>query len=286
MKFSYLKFATFGLLGLAGFFAMSCGSDQQGGVSEPRVYQPTSGVTQLEASIDGLDELRFVLLNDQQTDTMLTFTTTNGYFDVTLERIPADEIYFLEIRGQAAGYEEQGGVEWREIVPIFARDGATLQLAATPNDTTASLSKLDFFIEGGGEEQDFIQSWHDTYIQKRDELDDQITHEFVLGGRQVRSQRNARDEAQAQLDNITREYIEQGKPLASTMFLISQGNDHRSKVEEYSSLYENANSEVRDTKYGIDLNNRLHRITQYNPNLDFKNLLAARNSQLLPFQVK
>lgn len=273
------------LLGVIAVFLWSCGSGSRGEKRSSTLqnYQAKPASTHLWGNIDGVDELHFVLFNDRQTDTMVVFNVAGGMVDVILEKIPANEIYFLEIRGKAEGYEEQG-VYWREVVPMYAQDGGELELVAETYDEGASLSNKRFHLKGGGEEQEFLEAWHRAITDKQDELDDHVTHEFVIGaGREVRSQRRAAEDSRLALEKINHEYIAKGKPLVATLFLISQENDHRSKVDEYTALYDKASAEAQQTKYGIDLNNRLVRITQFNPELDFEKLLAARDGALKNF---
>lgn len=264
--------------------AWSCGSgDSNKRGTTLQTYQPKPASTHLRGFVEGVDELHFVLFNDRQTDTMVVFSVEGGAIDVILEKIPANEVYFLEIRGRADGYEEQT-VYWREVVPMYAQDGAELELVSVETEDDYSLSNRRFHLEGGGEEQDFLESWYRAVSEKQDELDDQISHQFVIGGgQQARAQRQAIESGRQELEQINRDFIAQGKPLIATLFLISQENDHRSKVKEYEEIYDKVSAEARQTKYGIDLNNRLIRITQFNPQLDFENLLAARNSQLHNF---
>lgn len=273
------------LSALIAVLAWSCGSGSNSNKKDATLqnYQAKPASTHLRGYIDGVEELHFVLFNDRRTDTMVVFSVAGGAVDVILEKIPANEIYFLEIRGKAEGYEDQG-VYWREVVPMYARDGSELELVAVDDEEGASLSNRRFHLEGGGEEQDFLEAWHRAITEKMEELDDEVTLEYTIGSsREVRSNRQAAESRRQARERINQEFIGQGKPLVATLFLISQGNDHRSKVDEYSEIYDKASAEVQQTKYGIDLNNRLIRITQFNPQLDFENLLSARTAQLANF---
>src|SRR5690606_23231977 len=138
--------------------AWSCGSgDSTKRGTTLQTYQPKPASTHLRGFVEGVDELHFVLFNARQTDTMVVFSVEGGAIDVILEKIPAKEVYFLEIRGQADGYEDQI-VFWREVVPMYAQDGAELELVSVEDESGDSLSNRRFHLEGGGEEQDFLES--------------------------------------------------------------------------------------------------------------------------------
>lgn len=258
----------------------ACGQNAADQPQTLQTYTAQKGQAQLLGNIANAGQLSFNLMQDGQQEPVLSFVAQDGSFDVKLETIPVNEIYFLEIKGIAQGFSD-GSVEWREAIPVFIKDGATLTLVATPYDGYDSLSKLRFRIDGAGDEQDFLQEWNEALLQKRSELDGEVTVQMNASG--AMTSRNTQSLYEEAFNKINRDFIDKGQPLVSTLYLISKENDHRSKLDFYQGIYDQASPEVQQSKYGVDLSNRIFRITDHQPAIDLDEVLAARNSQLLPY---
>lgn len=243
-------------------------------------YTVQNGKAQLSGNISDAGQLSFNLMQDGQQEPVRSFVADNGSFDIQLDAIPVNEVYFLEVKGIAKGFSD-GSVEWREAIPVFIADGATLTLVATPYEGYDSLSKLRFKIDGAGDEQDFLQEWNDTMMQKRSELDGEVTVQMNSSG--AMTSKNTKDLYENAFNKINRDFIDKAQPLISTLYLISKENDHRSRLDFYQGIYDQASTDVQQSKYGIDLYNRIFRITDHQPAINLGELLAARNSQLLPY---
>lgn len=258
----------------------SCGQQEETQTQTLQNYVARNGTVQISGNIEDAGQLSFNLLKEDQGEAIRSFVAENGTFDINIDNIPVNEVYYLEIKGIAKGYEDRD-LEWREALPVFLEEGANLVVVASPYDGFDSFSKYKFSVEGGGEEQAFLQEWHEALMQKRSELDGQVTIQMdAAGGMSSGKSNTTYEEAYSK---INKSFVEKGLPLISTLYLISKENDHRAKVDVYQDIYERSSEEAQQSKYGIDLANRIFRITQHQPAIDLPNVLTARNSQLLPY---
>lgn len=242
---------------------MACGGSDnvQKGTQELQQYAPQVGTVHLHGNFADAGDLEFTLLSPSRKDTISTFQAAGGELDQQLEGIPTNEVYMLEIGGQ--NIDDRGAaLNWWYTLPLFLEDGAELQLQAEPiADAEVWDNPFNFSVEGAGAEQSFLESWYSAYSRTGEQ------------GGALRS---------AQIDQ---EHIQKGEPLISTMFLISQQSDHRSKIDQYQALYDQAPDHVKQSKYGVDLANRIYRIHNPTDAIDVEKLFASRTSRLLPFKI-
>lgn len=242
---------------------MACGGSDsnQKSTQELQHYEPQIGNVHLRGSFADAGDLEFTLLSPNRKDTVSSFRAPAGELDQRLEGIMTDEVYMLEIAGQ--NMDDRGAaLKWWYTLPVFLEDGAELQLVAEPiADAQPWDNPFDFSVEGAGAEQSFLQSWYGAYNRTADQGG--ISHS-------------------AQIDQ---EFIQKGEPLVSTMFLISEQRDHRSKVDQYQAIYDQAPDHVKQSKYGVDLANRIYRIHNPTSEIDVEKLFASRTSRLLPFDI-
>lgn len=247
------------------FLFASCGQNEKnssnGQVTELQQYTPQNGTAHLQGSIENAGDIGFILMAANLKDTLQTFTAPQGKLDYQIEGLAVNEVYMLEISG--VNVDDRGAnINWWYTVPIFLENGAELSLIPQKIAGADEYgTPFSFTIEGAGEEQQFLESWYRDYSV----VDMQETD---------RTARNTR---------INQEYINRESPLISTLFLISQQTDHRSNMDTYRQVYDRAPEHVKNSRYGIDLANRIYRITNYATEIDMDELLAARTSQLYAF---
>lgn len=247
------------------FMFAGCGQNEDssadGQVSELQQYTPQNGTVHLMGNIENAGDIGFILMAANLKDTLQTFTAPQGELAYQIEGLAVNEIYMLEISG--VNVDDRGAnINWWYTLPIFLENGAELSLSPKPIAGADDYSTpYSFTIEGSGEEQQFLESWYRDYSV----VDMQESN---------RAARNAR---------INQEYINRESPLISTLFLISQQTDHRSNMDSYMQVYDKAPEHVKNSRYGIDLANRIYRINNYTTEIDMEELLAARTSQLYAF---
>lgn len=259
-RFYFLKTIFAGIIAVS---LLSCGqekdADQIGThFSALKPYQAAQTSFKLSAQLPGNGDISIYLSNDNK-EHVETFMAIAGSLNVEVTEVNANEVYFLSV----SGMNEKTGY-WMQEVPLFVTDGAEFELVAdTESANTGEPHVLK--VEGGGEEQDFLEEWHSAAYN------------------QVISLNEAGDQL-GEIKNFNQEYIDKKQSLISTFYLISKERNHRAHMEAYTDFYLQSPAEVQNSKYGVDFANHMHRITHAATKIDFSEILTARSSRLLPFQ--
>lgn len=258
-----MKFQNLSLLSVLLLLFAACGQNEKSGSSEASLqqYVAQTGSATITGSFENMGDLKFILFGDNGRDTLQTFVAADGQLDHSLTDLPVNEVYFLEIEG--AKPDDRGvAIKWWYTFPIFLEDGAELVLNRKDNpNTDVYIIPYHFFVENANEEQQYLEAWHADYM-----FDDQV---------ETRSAE--------QIAQINQDYISKDDPLISNLYLISRQADHRSNIDAYESVFEKAPEHAKNSKYGIDLANRIYRIHNHTEEIDVAELLASRTSQLHPF---
>ncbi|WP_170845716.1 DUF4369 domain-containing protein [Parapedobacter composti] len=225
-------------------------------------------------------EIRYIkLLDDRKRDSLATAALTNGSFTLTA-RLPMHEVYFLEIAGKSTR-RGTSGLDWKEHIPVYLEGGSELTLQHQPFNHDGSISKAKFSIAGGGEEQQLINDWQNALNDAWAEKESQMEH-FSLGAGGATKLTDTKNDSGNREADITQGFIQQKRPLVTSLFLIYTTNEHRQYATDYRALHEAVSSHARQTKYGIDLAQRLDRILSPVQRLDPETQLMAVNKGLAP----
>ncbi|HZH54546.1 MAG TPA: thioredoxin family protein [Sphingobacteriaceae bacterium] len=258
-----MKLKNGSLLGILILLLSACGQNEKSGSTELSLqqYVPQTGSARITGSFEDMGDLNFILFGDNQRDTLQTFTAPGGQLDHSLSELPVNEVYFLEVEGARA--DDRGvDIKWWYTFPIFLEDGTELTLGQRDNpNTDVYVTPYHFYVDNAGEEQQFLEEWHADH-----HYDDQI------------ETRTAQ-----QIAEINQDYISKADPGIGNLYLIYRQTDHRSNMDRYQSVYEDAPEQAQKSKYGIDLANRIYRIQNHTQEIDVAKLLASRTSQLHPF---
>lgn len=251
------------LAGIFAFLLVSCGQNSgsenlKTHFSVLKPYQSEEASFRLFGQMPGNGDVSIFLTDDRNVQ-LKSFVAISGSLDISLEDVNANEIYFLKI----SGMNENTGY-WTQEVPLFVTDGAEFELIAD----TESVNPGDphyIKVSGGDEEQQFLEEWKFAVYNQVIPLNEE--------GNQF-----------AAYKDFNQEFIEKGRSLISTFYLISLQKNYRDHLDAYSDLYLQSAPEVQNSKYGVDFANHVHRITHAPTKIDFSKILTARNSRLLPFE--
>lgn len=252
-------------------------------VAKEALYTPQTAEFNLKGSVANTSAITISLYNDAQSQELAKTTTTGGSFQLSAPNLAKNEVYFLHLQGKTyiPGLDS---IDWIEKVPVFFADNTELSLVGSPYDGMESLSKMRFHIEANGAEQQFLNEWQSVVDAKTAEIENQITSTYALGGGAAK-QSGKRENMETALNDISESFIALQKPLVSTLFLVSQRTDHRSKRGQYKEIYAQADDAVQQSKYGVDLFNRITRINNSIAKIDMDQMLVATDSKMLPFKI-
>lgn len=245
------------------FFLTSCGQDSDtqklsAYFSALKPYYPEQTSIRLFGQMPGNGDINIFLADDRKVQ-FKTFVAISGSLDVVVEELNVNEIYILTVTGNndETGY-------WSQKVPLFVTDRAEFELVA---DVDAAVSGDPHYIRvsGGDEEQQFLEEWNFAVHNQAIPLNEE--------GNQFEA-----------YHDFNQEFIDKGRSLISTFYLISLQRNYRDHLDAYSDLYIQSAAEVQNSKYGVDFANHAHRITHAPAKIDFSTILTARNSRLLPFE--
>ncbi|MFC3200159.1 thioredoxin family protein [Parapedobacter deserti] len=198
------------------------------------------------------------LLNDRQRDTLAITTVANGIFTLEAKQLALKEVYFLEIKGKSTR-RGTSGLDWTEYVPVFfEKPGAALSLSQRSFDHPGSISKTEFSIAGDSDEQQLLNRWQHALNRRQADMEEKMVH-YVLG--MSGSEKVAAVAEKDTAVDVTHRFIQQRKPLVASLFLAYASNTHRKYVDDYAALYDTVSVAAKRTKYGIDLRQRLDRIS-------------------------
>ncbi|WP_257670164.1 thioredoxin family protein [Parapedobacter tibetensis] len=213
-------------------------------------YTPKYGTLRIASDVNNPEITAIKLFNDKRTDSLTAVETENGAFMLVVDELPFHEVYFLEISGKSTR-KGTNGLSWTEHIPICFEGQADLSLEHRFFDHPGSISKVEFSIAGGGEEQQLLNEWQEALNHKQADVEGQ-----VVGFGQL----SASPDQDAEGIDITQQFLQQKKPLVASLFLAYTTNDHRRHTADYLDLYMSLPPQSQHTKYGIDLIQRLDRI--------------------------
>lgn len=262
MKSVYI-FKKLGVFIVLGLILVSCGGQQDqvnsnitAKFGSLRGYVAKGTNITLRSNISDNGDITIVIKDDKNRD-IQTLIASNGQLETTVENLNLNEVYYLSVSGT---HPESG--YWAQSVPLFVSENGAFEIIASTEDEHNDPHLVK--IQGGGEEQAFLQAWNYAY-----------GNEIVL----LDKDGNLTERS------ITQEYIDQKKPLVSTFFLITRLKNVKEKLNEYAQLYTESPADVQNSKYGVDIANHIHRISHAPSKIDFTKILTARTSRLLPFNV-
>ena len=243
-------------------------------------YSPEYATLRIISDLNNPELTGIKLLNDKRADSLATAETENGSFIRVVDDLPLHEVYFLEIKGRSAR-KGTSGLSWVEHVPVYFEEKAELSLQHSFFDHPGSVSKTSFFINGGGQEQQSLNDWQEALTNRQAEIEGKMSH-YTLGMAGATKVSDRDDHTENGEGNITRQHLLQKKPLVASLFLTYISNDHRAYFSDYLDLYMSLPPESQQTKYGIDLIQRLDRIRAPIQHLDPAIQVAAVDPLLTP----
>ncbi|MGK6352501.1 thioredoxin-like domain-containing protein [Parapedobacter sp. DT-150] len=227
--------------------------------AKKHTYNPLLGTLRIASDVRNPEMTAVKLLNDKRIDSLAAATPDNGTFTLTVDQVPVQEVYFLEISGTSTK-RGTSGLDWTEYVPVYLEKTGELHLHQQVFDHPGSISKATFSIAGGSEEQQLLNDWQLALNDEQAEEEGRLTHYTPGGGGSVKVPDGGNGTASADKLGVTQRFIQQKKPLVASLFLAYTANDHRDYTADYAALYDAVPDDARRTKYGIDLSQRLDRI--------------------------
>lgn len=242
-------------------------------------YRPKFATLHISSDINNPEITAIKLLNDKRTDSLATAKTENGAFVLVVDSLPIHEVYFLEIMGRSVR-SGTSGLSWTEHVPVYLEERTEARLEQRSFDHPGSISKTSFFIGGGSDEQEALNDWQAALNGRQAEIDGRISNHAsgMAGSDHVSDDEHPDDDEK----NITQEHLQQKKPLVASLFLCYISNDHRAQFSDYLDLYMSSPPEFQQTKYGIDLIQRLDRIRAPIQHIDPATQITAVDPLLTP----
>lgn len=221
-------------------------------------YHPKAGNFSIVSDIPNPEITTARLLDDRRQDSLAAATIADGRLTLDASQLPLNEVYFLEISGKS-NRTGTSGLDWTEYVPIFFdKDGTKLNVGQRSFDHPGSISGVKFSVLTDGDEQQLLNEWQNALNDRQADEEGRMVH-YTLGGSGSKKV-DTGDEQQADEDGITQRFIQQEKPSIASLFLAYTSNSHRKYAAEYEALYGAVSGEARQTKYGVDLRQRLDRI--------------------------
>ncbi|SEL81052.1 thioredoxin-like domain-containing protein [Parapedobacter koreensis] len=246
---------------LVALFTCSVGcqstSTENGTEAAYATYEPTMGTLRIVSDVDNPEITSIKLLNDKKKDSLGTAMSQNGKFTLTVNHLPMQEVYFLVINGTSTR-SGTSGLGWTEYVPVYLeKSNAHLTLGHRFFDHPGAISKAKFSIQGGSDEQELLNDWQEALNDQQADAEGRAV-QYTFGSGMADHEQG--DTASQGMD-ITQRFIRQKRPLAVSLFLAYTTNTHRRHMTAYKELYHAVPDQARQTKYGIDLIQRLDRIT-------------------------
>lgn len=255
-------------------------NDQEKEIDPAAHYNPQFEPLEIISEVSYPNGFNMTLYDDKQQEKLASIYSPDGKFELTVDSLPVNEVYFLTFSGKARAFGIDS-MSWEERIPVFHESGKTLQLQSRPYAGLESVSKVRFYIDGSDEQQ-FLNEWQKALDDKLAEIENRVTQTITIGGHSTTAAKASHENPNVVMEKITAEKIEQRKPLMTTMFLIYTRNDHRSKQQAYREIYDQASESVKRSKYGVDLRRRIERITSSVSKIDPNELLNVADEQLMP----
>ena len=243
-------------------------------------YSPEYATLRITSDINNPEITGIRLLNDKRTDSLATAEAKNGNFILDVDNLPLHEVYFLEIKGRSAR-KGTSGLNWTEHVPIYFEEHAKPSLQQRFFDHPGSISKASFFISGGSQEQEALNNWQKALTNRQAEIEGKMSH-YTLSISGATKVSDKDDHTENDEGNITQQHLQEKKPLVASLFFTYISNDHRAYFSDYLNLYMSLPPESQQTKYGVDLIQRLDRIRAPIERLDPATQIAAVDPLLTP----
>ncbi len=244
---------------------------------QQEVYTPKKGGFVVVSNTVNPEVESVSLLKDNHTDSVSATKPEKGKFRLAIDDANLNEIYYLKVTGR---FTKPGtsGLEWQDLIPVLATSRGELTIVQKPFNHVGSISKVHFSVEGGGEEQQLLNNWHQELVALEAEEGSQ-TEEYAIGnGSQTKiSAKKRLSETPA---SIAGDFIGQQKPLISTFYLIYRWGKHREHTQDYQKLLAHATGDVPHSKYAVDLAARLAKIQDKVGRLDLENQVVATDTHL------
>lgn len=272
----YPFFALF-LLSLV-FGCQEKSSEQENQDAKIASYQPKLGTLRIQSDVMNSEMNSVKLLNDKLSDSLAAIEPEKGKFTLVVEELPLQEVYFLEISGKSSR-KGTSGLVWRERVPVYLEEQTAITLESKPFEHPGSISKAKFFIADASDEQQLLNDWQDALNEQQAEIEGRMEH-FSLGmsgATKIEGKEAPEEEGEA---DITRRFLQKKEPLIASLFLAYRSNEHRKHLEDFQTLYQIVSEQSRETKYGVDLGQRLDRIMNPIEQLDLSGQVVATDERL------
>lgn len=251
--------------------------NQENNQKQDYIYKPQKGAL-LVISNSSNPELKSVtLFKDNEKDSIMSVTSENGKFKLEVDSVDLNEVYFIKIKGKSTK-SGTNGLAWEASVPVLAAPAVKLELVQNAFNHVGSISKVSFSIQGGGEEQEFLNSWHCALAIQEAEEEGQM-EQYAIGGASVTKVAGKKKLAKTPM-SITEDFIGQHKPLISSFYFISTVAKQRQYAQEYQKLFDQASDTAKHSKYGVDLAKRLEQIGTKIAQLDLKKQVVATDARL------
>lgn len=241
-------------------------------------YRPQEASVFVTGNIPIGDSIQIRIVDPHDPDFGKTIQIPDGNMNVQIDELQHNQVYFLEVWLRRPGNDYFSFFDHEEIL-FVAQDGAQLTLLARPYSGLETLNKWRFTLEAEGDEQALLNAYRESVLAKWAEISGQVT--VVMGASSGDVQGERMIDAQAV---IAEEFVERKEPLISTMYFIFNRNDHRTRKDFYREIYDQASDEAKNSKYGIDLYNRLVRLDHARKQISLEDELIARKPTLLPFE--
>ncbi|GAA4792719.1 hypothetical protein GCM10023231_21110 [Olivibacter ginsenosidimutans] len=154
--------------------------DQEKDKKQEYVYTPKKGSLVITSETANPEVENISLYGDDEKDSITSVAPKNGKFTLEVKAIKLHEIYFIKVAGKSTK-PGTSGLAWEEIVPVLAIPSVEFKLVQKPFNHVGSISKVNFSIQGGGEEQQLLNSWHSALATQEAEEEGQ-TEEYAIGG--------------------------------------------------------------------------------------------------------
>lgn len=244
------------------------------------VYRPKQATFLLKSELPYPTGFNVTLYDDKASTEIASVESADGKFELKVDSLAEREVYFVKLRGTRRAFNVDG-MSWEETVPVFFEGGQSYQLQSTPYNGPESVSRARFFVEGGAE-QTLLNQWQSAINQGIADLENQVSNMMkssAASGKEVGTR--AANEYQIR-QRETAKHITAGDPTVANLYLIYLQNDHRSKHGHYQELYASADKGAQDSKYGVDLMQRITRVTTPLDSIDVAADLNLADKQLMP----
>lgn len=241
------------------------------------VYKPEKGTLLVVSKIANNEVKSVSLFKDNETDSITSISSEQGKFELKLDTANLNEVYFIKMEGKSTK-RGTSGLTWEVFVPVLAVPSEELTLVQKPFNHAGSISKVAFSIQGGGEEQELLNNWHEALAKLEAEEEGQM-QSYTLGGSGVTKVAGKKKLSKTPA-SITEDFVEQKKPLISSFYLLSRTGKQRQHAAEYQDLLAQSSTKVKESKYGLDFAKRLEKVQTKVKQLNLEKQVVATDSKL------